>query len=556
MIKHLALICLIATLYSCGGNKKTKTDKTVFRYNEAAGITSLDPAFARDQANIWAVNQVYNGLVQMDDNLNIKPCIARSWEISEDGLIYTFHLRNDVFFHDHNLFKNGKGRKVNASDFVNSFFRIIDETVASPGAWIFNNIDRTAKSNYLGFEAVNDTLLKIYLNKPFPPFLGLLTTPYCYVTPYEIVDYYGKDFRNNPIGTGPFKFKMWKEGVKLVFIKNENYFEKDQNGFKLPYLDAVTVSFIPDRQSEFLEFMKGNLDFLSGMDGRGHYTEELVDENSKITPKYRDKFIIETHPYLNTEYMGILINDVNKKFGNNPLKHKQIRQAINFGFDREKMVSSFRGNIGSPAIYGIVPSGMPGFNSPGVKGYEYNPNKSRELLAEAGYPGGKGLPAITLSCTEKRKDIFEFIQNQLNEIGIKSKLDINPAAVHRQMVARSLDQVFWASWIADYPDAENYFALFYSKNQTPAGPNTTRFNNSYFDKLYERSQMQSNDSVRYAIYREMDQLIIDEAPVVPLYYDQVLRIYPKSFTNFKGNPMNLLNLKSIKKEKSIETSDQ
>jgi len=254
--------------------------------------------------------------------------------------------------------------------------------------------------------------------------------------------------------------------------------------------------------------------------------------------------------------MGILINDVNKKFGNNPLKHKQIRQAINFGFDREKMVSSFRGNIGSPAIYGIVPSGMPGFNSPGVKGYEYNPNKSRELLAEAGYPGGKGLPEITLSCTEKRKDIFEFIQNQLNEIGIKSKLDINPAAVHRQMVARSLDQVFWASWIADYPDAENYFALFYSKNQTPAGPNTTRFNNSYFDKLYERSQMQSNDSVRYAIYREMDQLIIDEAPVVPLYYDQVLRIYPKSFTNFKGNPMNLLNLKSIKKEKSIETSDQ
>ena len=165
MIKHLALICLIAILYSCGGNKKTKTDKTVFRYNEAAGITSLDPAFARDQANIWAVNQVYNGLVQMDDNLNIKPCIARSWEISEDGLIYTFHLRNDVFFHDHNLFKNGKGRKVNASDFVNSFFRIIDETVASPGAWIFNNIDRTAKSNYLGFEAVNDTLLKIYLNK-------------------------------------------------------------------------------------------------------------------------------------------------------------------------------------------------------------------------------------------------------------------------------------------------------------------------------------------------------------------------------------------------------
>lgn len=547
-MKLLIYIFPLLFLLACGGNKKNKSSgKTVFRYNEAAGITSLDPAFARDQANIWAVNQLFNGLLQMDSNLIIKPCIAKSWEISNDGLTYLFTLRNDVFFHDHELFKNGKGRKVVASDFVNSFFRIIDETVSSPGAWIFNNIDRTAKSNYLGFEAVNDTILKIYLNKPFPPFLGLLTTPYCYVTPYEVVDYYGKDFRNNPIGTGPFKFKMWKEGVKLVFVKNDNYFETDQNAKKLPYLDAVTVSFIPDRQSEFLEFMKGNLDLLSGMDGRGNYTEELVDENSKITPKYAGKFIIESQPYLNTEYLGILINDVNKKFGNNPLKQKLIRQAINFGFDREKLVSNLRGNIGAPAIYGIVPPGMPGFSDKQVKGYRYNPAKSRELLAEAGFPGGKGLPEITLSCTEKRKDIFEFIQHQLNEIGIKSKIDINPAAVHRQMVARSLTQVFWASWIADYPDAENYFALFYSKNQTPIGPNTTRFSNSYFDNLYEKSQTQTNDSSRFALYREMDQLLMDEAPVIPLYYDQVLRIYPSNFTNLKGNPMNMLNLKTVKK---------
>jgi peptide/nickel transport system substrate-binding protein len=536
--------------YGCKRNKKNESEKTVFRYNEAAGITSLDPAFARDQANIWAVSQIYNGLVQMDENLHIQPCIAKRWEVSNDGLIYTFILRNDVFFHDHPLFKNGKGRKVVASDFVNSFFRIIDETVASPGAWIFNYIDRSAKSNYLGFEAVNDTVLKIYLTRPYPPFLGLLTTPYCYVTPYEVVDYYGKDFRNNPVGTGPFKFKMWKEGVKLVLVKNENYFERDSANKPLPYLDAVAISFINDRQSEFLEFLKGNLDLLSGMDGRGQYTEQLIDEDLKITKKYADKFVLESEPYLNTEYLGILLNDVNKKFKNNPLKDKLIRKAINYAINRNELVNNLRGGIGIPANKGIVPIGMPGFKNIGFSGYEYNPKKSLELLAEAGYPNGKGLPEIVLSCTEKRKDIFEYIQHQLNLVGIKSRIDINPAAVHRQFVARSLCQVFWASWIADYPDAENYFALFYSKNQTPIGPNTTRFSNKYFDNLYERSQSISCDSIRFKLYHEMDQLLIDEAPVVPLYYDQVIRVYPKTFKNLKGNPMNLLVLKNVYKAKS------
>ena len=209
-----ANILLVSTLIfsACGNKKNNNSDKrTVFKYNESAGISSLDPAFARDQANIWGVNQMFNGLVQMNENLEVTPCIAKSWKISDDGLMYTFTLRSDVNFHEHPAFKDGKGRRVVAADFVNSFFRIIDETVASPAAWIFNNIDRSAKSGYLGFEAANDTTLNIYLNKPFPPFLGLLTMQYCSVVPIEIVEQYGKDFRNNPIGTGPFKFRMWKE---------------------------------------------------------------------------------------------------------------------------------------------------------------------------------------------------------------------------------------------------------------------------------------------------------------------------------------------------------
>ena len=238
----LLIVCLI---HSCGDVQKAEQTKTVFRYNESAGITSLDPAFSRSIENIWAVNQLFNGLVQMDDKLNVKPCIAKSWEISDDGLVYTFHLRNDVFFHDHVIFKDSVGRKVLASDFVNSFLRLTSPEITSPGEWIFNNIDKSLKSSYLGFVATNDTTLQIYLQKTFPPFLGLLTMQYCSVIPEEIADFYGNDFRNHPIGTGPFQFKIWKENEKLILVKNNNYFEKDGEN-TLPYLDAVSISFIKD----------------------------------------------------------------------------------------------------------------------------------------------------------------------------------------------------------------------------------------------------------------------------------------------------------------------
>jgi peptide/nickel transport system substrate-binding protein len=197
-------------LISCGKSDKTKATegKKIFRYNEAAGITSLDPARSRNRENLWACNHLYNGLVQMDDNLNIQPAIATRWEIADDGKTYTFYLRNDVTFHDHELFQDGKGRTVTAEDFVYSFNRIIDEKVASPGAWIFNNVDFIEEFNFAPFVALNDTTLQIHLSQPFPPFLGILTMQYCSVVAHEVVEYYRNDYGNTPIGTGPFKFKM------------------------------------------------------------------------------------------------------------------------------------------------------------------------------------------------------------------------------------------------------------------------------------------------------------------------------------------------------------
>lgn len=537
----LVLVCMI--FFSCGSAPAPPEGKHVFRYNQSSGISSLDPAFARDQANIWGVHQLFNSLLQLDDRLNVRPSIAYGWDVCDDGLRYTFYLRDDVYFHDHKLFTSKEDRRVTAHDFVYSFNRLLDPALAAPGAWVFNNVKKTTDG--YAFKAINDTILQILLEKPFPAFPGILTMKYCSVVPEKIVRHYGSDFRNNPVGTGPFYFKMWEENIKLIMLRNPHYFEKDEQGQPLPYLDAVSVSFIVDKQSEFLEFIKGNLDFLSGLDAS--YKDELLTRNGNLNPRYRDRLQLISQPYLNTEYLGILVNDSLDIVQNSPLRLKKVRQAINYGFDRKRMMRYLRNNIGTPAMGGFIPKGLPGYDKSNTRGYDYNPEKARRLLREAGFPNGEGMPQITLVTTSSYLDITTFMQHQLQELGMDVAIDNTPPATLREMVANTRVNFFRASWIADYPDAENYLALFYSKNFTPVGPNYTHFNSDRFDALYEKSQKITNDSLRIQVYGEMDQLVMEEAPVVVLYYDQVLRFVHNNVQNLGSNPLNLLTLKRVQK---------
>jgi oligopeptide transport system substrate-binding protein len=535
-----ATIALLLLLSACSEHKKDADSRKVFRYNEATGIATLDPAFANDQAKIWACNHLFNGLVQLDKQLIPQPCIAKSWEISGDGTVYTFHLRNDVRFHQDALLSGT--RKVKASDFIYSFQRVMDASTASPGAWVFRNT--AVKNGMPAFEAPDDTTFIITLNHAFPPFLGLLSMPYCSVVPFEVVKHYGRDFRTHPVGTGPFRFKMWMERSALVLHKNEQYFEKDSNGNRLPYLDAVMVSFINDKQSAFLEFLKGRLDFISGLDAS--YKDDLLTRNGVLRSKYEGRFNMLTSPYLNTEYLGFLMEG--PLADASPLKDKRIRQAINYGFDRRKMIAYMRNGMATPGTSGFVPAGLPSFDADAVKGYDYDPVKAAQLLADAGYPHGKGLPEIVMSTTAAYQDLCEFMQGQLAEIGIRIKIDLNQAAQHRQMVAKQQLLFFRGSWIGDYADAENYLSLFYSPNFAPDGPNYTHFKNEKFDELYRQAMTITDDSLRYIIYREMDNLIMEEAPVVVLYYDKVIRLSGNNVHGLDINAINLLDLKRVRKD--------
>ncbi len=535
----LFLILFFILLFSCTDYNQQQ-GKSVFRYNEAANITTLDPAFAKDQTVIWAVNQLFNGLIQLDDRMEILPAIAKSWNISASGVEYVFHLRSDVFFHDDPSFAKGIGRRVVADDFVFSFQRIIDPKVASPGSWLFNNISRSKE--IAPFEALDDTTLIIHLEQPFPPFLRLLSMQYCSVIPKEAIRFYGNDFRRNPVGTGPFRFKMWQEGVKLVLLKNPDYFEFE-NGHRLPFLDAVAITFVPDKQSAFLEFVKGNLDLMSGIDPT--YKDELLTKEGKLQPKYSSRIELITQSYLNTEYLGFMVDPASHAMQES-IPAKEIRKAINLAFDRKKMIRYLRNNIGFPGCQGITPNGLPSFDS-NLIFYDYNPGKAKQLLASIGYPEGRGLPAITLTSTSDYLDICKYIQHQVSSVGIDLKIEIAPAAAVKEMKSEAKLPFFRASWIADYPDAENYLSLFYSKNFCPRGPNYTHFSNPEFDRLYETAMSTVNDSIRFSYYREMEKIMMEEAPVVILYYDQVLRFVQKNVHGVGSNAMNLLTLKRVRK---------
>jgi peptide/nickel transport system substrate-binding protein len=373
------------------------------------------------------------------------------------------------------------------------------------------------------------------------PVLGIISMQYCSIVAKEAVEKYGTDFRRHPVGTGPFQFVAWEEGQALVLKKNLTYFEKDSAGNRLPYADGVNVSFYDSKATEFLLFRQKQLEFINDIEAS--FKDEVLTKKGTLRKDWDGKIELKTNPYLNIEYFGILVDSTNELVKNSPMRSKKIRQAINYGFDRRKMILYLRNSLGTPAESGFVPMGLPSFDSSIVKGYHYDPAKSKQLLAEAGYPDGKGLPKIKLLTIAIYADMANFIAKQLEESGIPVQVEVVQKALLLTMTSSSTAAFFRGSWIADYPDAENYLSVFYSKN--PAPPNYTRYKNVAFDAVFEKAITETNDSLRYKLYRQADQIMIDDAPVVPLWYDKVVWLVQPGVKGFHPNALNLLELRRV-----------
>jgi oligopeptide transport system substrate-binding protein len=296
------------------------------------------------------------------------------------------------------------------------------------------------------------------------------------------------------------------------------------------------MSCINERKTAFLELITNKLDYLFGLESS--YVNELVTSKGELQPAQRDHLNFNKSPYLNTEYVGF-----NTQTNSKALMNKKVRQALNYALDRRAMLKALRNNVGVPANAGFVPKGLPSFDPNAVKGYNYDPDKARKLLSEAGYPEGKNLGDINLMTSQDYLDLCTFMAHQWAEIGVNCKIDVMEAATIREMMSKGQSPMFRGSWIADYPDPESFLGVFYSKNPSP--PNYTRFNNSQFDLLYEQSLKENDDAKRYSIYQKMDNILIEEAPVVFLFYDEIASFSKKKVKNLTNNPINLLNLKKV-----------
>ncbi len=553
------VVTLLVTLGACNSHKNDGESRNTFRYNVTDGIGTLDPAQAGQISTIWAGTQMFNGLVELDSALKVVPCIAQSWNVDSSGLVWTFTLRNDVYFHENAAFGGAKTRKVVASDVKYSFERVMNAKTKSTGLWVFRERivgadayhKRTTEGGsgeVEGIKVLNDSMLSITLVKPFAPFLSILTMPYCWIVPREAVEKYGADFFKNPVGTGPFMFSEWQPDIKMVLKKNPKYFKKDATGTQLPYLDGVAISFMRDSKTEFLEFQKNKLDMVTNIDPA--FAPSVLTTEGTLQDKYKNYNLLKASA-LSIEYYGILLDETLEVGKSSPLtKNKLLRQALNYAIDRDKLVRYVLRSKGISATNGVLPPTMPGF-SKDVIGYTYDPQKARQLLAQAGFPNGKGLPTLKLQLgnSQTTGQVAEAVQQQWKEIGVNLELTQVDFPQHLDMVRNNKLMMWRTNWSGDYPDPENFLALFNSANKSPGGPNTTHIHNTRLDSMYTAAlNPLLSPAQRYALYNGMERIILDEAPWIFLYYNAIQRLVSPSVKGLTVDGSDRLVLETVRKE--------
>jgi peptide/nickel transport system substrate-binding protein/oligopeptide transport system substrate-binding protein len=434
---------------------------------------------------------VFNGLVQFDANLNVVPCIAKSWEASRDGLVWTFHLRQGVKFHN--------GREVQADDFVYTFLRILDPRTASPRAWLFERVRGAQKfragaaESVEGLQALDAYTLQITLSQPYAPFINLLGMAQAQVLPREEVKRLGAEFGRRPIGTGPFRFVHWVVGEEITLAANEAYFAGR------PFLDRLHYRIMPNHQTILAEFEKGALE---DVDLTGHEGTPLSSD-----PRYR--FVRK--PLLATVFLWLDTR-------HSPLSNPKVRQAINYAINREIISSGIRQDRHVQAR-GILPLGMPGSN-PDLTGYTYDPARARQLLAEAGYPEGKDLPPLELwtsVTTATALQEHETIKRDLEHVGLKVGLFTaeNWKQYKTEILGKRPGGMYRTAWYADFPDPDNFlFSLFHSQSPN----NYANYSNPVIDRLLEQARSEGDYLKRIELYRQAEVLIMADAPAVNVVY--------------------------------------
>jgi oligopeptide transport system substrate-binding protein len=540
------VVAILITLAAIGGfsscsRTKAEPANTV-HLTSVAKIKGLDPIFSDDLYSGIEVAHAYEGLLQyhyLKRPYMLIPNLAEAMPtISKDGKTYTFKIKKGVVFQDDACFKatNGKGRELTADDFIYSWKRLADPKLNSSGWWVFDGKivglnewhDAAAKSGAAdyskpieGLKAVDPYTLQITLKNHSAQFLYFLAMQFTAVVPHEAVEMYGPEFLNHAVGTGPYHLTEYNPSSRLIWDRNPTYRKEfyptegepgdkeagllEDAGKPLPLNDRVVTEIFEESQPMWLKFMAGKVDAIAIP--KDNFSQ-AVNSAGDLTPEFKAKnFQLTKAPTLDVTHISF--NMIDPIVG----KNKYLRQAMSLAYDSIKYIDLFY-NGRAISAQGPIPPGIAGYDPDFKNPYrQYNVTKAKELLAKAGYPGGKGLPPLeylTLSDTTSRQDA-EYSQSMFKQLGIELKVTTSSWPEFVASVKNRKGQLYGQAWAADYPDAENFLQLFYSKNMSP-GPNDANYSNPEFDKLYEKSLTLDDSPQRTELYKQMVKILVDDCP--------------------------------------------
>ncbi len=495
----LLLVCL-----SCTPEDRPK-GQVIFRLN--ADPTTLDPAYIVDVAGGAIAAKLFNGLVRLDADLRLVPDIAERWEVLDNARTYVFHLREDV------LFTNG--RAVTAEDFRYTFERVLSPKGRSPNTWVLDKIlgakayGQGKAERINGIEVAGPHTLRIRLERPFSPFLQLLTMTAAYVVPREEVERMGSDFAVHPVGTGPFVLKVWRHNTELLLLGNPGYYSGK------PPMGGIRYRIIPEDLTAVTEFELSNIDVIG----------VPAHEYPRIRASEKWKGLLASSQGINTYYLGF-------NCARPPFDNPDLRRAVAAAVDRETILRTFYEGRGRLAA-GPVPDILRHWQAPVLP--VYDPVRAREtVLRTAGRP-----PVINffVNADQEVVDIAEIIQWYLGKAGFEVRIRQLEWSAYKAAINNGEADMFWLSWWADYPDPENFlFPLFHSSNHGAAG-NRSRYTNKEVDRLIEAGQRSAGIRERNGFYMRAEHIIASEAPWVFMWHKTDFTLRQPTLKNYRMYPI-------------------
>ena len=527
------------------------------RVNETDPYVTLFPHNISDAISHHIAGQIYDGLVRIDSKniTQILPCIAEKWELNADGTVYTFNLRKGVLFHNDDCFPEGKGREVTALDFKYSF-ELLCSVSEENQLFEFQNLVKGAKAYYEaskkgkpdfeieGVKVLDDYSLQVTLISPSSTFLYILAGPAGYVMPHEAVKKYGN---KTTVGAGPFILNNASSEDKIILLRNPSYHGTDSIENPLPFLDSVIISFIPDKTQELEAFKKGNIHLVFGLPSAS--ISEMVETQIADFSSKNPKYYLQRNSELMTQYYQF---NITRK----PFDDVKVRQAFSYAIDRDKIISDVLNTEAfGPGICGLTPPGISGYDITGIVGYHFNPAKAKKLLAEAGYPNGKNFPRVNIEINRgggKYVNVVEEIKKQFKEVlNVDVDFVVVPFAQKLEDAKYAKGaEMFRSGWVADYPSPESFLRTLYGAYVPDSlseisYPNTVRYKNPVFDSLLEQGFTAKRQEDAYANFMKAEQVMMQDAPIIILWYAENLKMIHSYVKNFYFNPMNYKDFSEV-----------